>query len=78
LIYNIPSLLFQIHYLIILQIRYLSEEDGSVPAVSIYDKDGSNLIFQIYKSMNIIKVGGCQKWVGAVRVGEKNLELYGE
>jgi hypothetical protein len=41
--------------------NYFSEENGSDLSISIYKEDGSNIIFQINKSNNIIKVGGYQK-----------------
>jgi hypothetical protein len=56
--------------------NYFSKEIGSNPFISVFNKDGSDTIFQINKSMNIIRVGGCDKWISTVNVGGSTLIHY--
>jgi hypothetical protein len=57
--------------------NYYSDEDGSDPIISVFDNYGTDVIFNINKKSNLLKVGGCKDWISAVSVGGKDLNLYG-
>jgi hypothetical protein len=56
--------------------NYFSE-DGSDPIVSVFNNSGTDVIFNINKKSNLLRVGGCKNWISTVSVGGKNLNLYG-
>jgi hypothetical protein len=57
--------------------NYYSDEDGSNPSVSVFDNYGTDVIFNINKKLNLLKVGGCQDWISAVSVDGRELDLCG-